>query len=110
MAEETKPADVSAALKAGAEFKPAPETTAPDTAEVPMPDLGDEVELHEHNFDPADGSKTDGYQAPKKVKVVKITEGSSTIDVKHEPEDAAAITSHDVPHKSEVSDGGNFWV
>lgn len=73
-------------------------------------ELGATVYLFERNHDPVTSEPLDGYQEPKTGKIVKLSEDSSRIDVQTGGEDSPALTSHDVPHRSQAGEGENFWA
>lgn len=73
-------------------------------------ELGSTVYLFERNHDPETSAPRDGYQEPKKGKIVKITEDTDVIDVLTGGEDSPAITSHDVAHETDARRAGaNYW-
>lgn len=76
---------------------------------VKAPDLLDEIELYEHNHDPVTSEPTEGYQPPKKGKVVKVTEDDHHIDVRTEDKDGYATIHHGIAHKHKAVDEENYW-
>lgn len=71
-------------------------------------ELGAKVWLFEHNHDGV-GGKLPGYQPAIPGKIVKITEDSDVIDVQTGGETSPAITSHNVPYRTQADDGENYW-